>query len=94
MSDVICGVMHGDPRAWVPMEDHERLRRKKALMTACLMEIAHIMNGSAAEMEREHPNLREPWVKVAEAMNRFADALEQENAALETETRPAELGDA
>lgn len=67
MTDPIVIVGH-DGSAYVPMADHERTRRKKALAMDCLH-------------------------KIAREMNKFADALEAEDASLETETRPAPLGD-
>lgn len=67
-SPVVCAVMDGDKRAWVPLADHERMRKKKALMTECL-------------------------VKIAQQMNKLADALEAEGSSIDEETRPAPLGD-
>lgn len=55
--DVICGVLHGDPRAWVPLTDYELVRRKKALMTECLMAVADAMNKLADELEKEDSSL-------------------------------------
>ena len=67
MSDPLV-IVGPDQQCYVPIAEHERTRRKKALMTECLM-------------------------KIAAAMNKLADDLETENAALEDETRPAPLGD-
>ncbi len=53
----IVGVMYGDKSAWVPLADHERTRRKKALMTECLMAVAKAMNKLADELEREDSSL-------------------------------------
>ena len=92
MSDPIV-IVGPDGRGYVTLAEHERVRRKKALMTECLMGITRIMNGSVAEMEKEHPNLHEQWVQVAQLMNFMADGLEAENATIDTETRPAPLGD-
>lgn len=58
-SSLICGVMQGDKRAWIPLEDHERVRRKKAFMTECLMEIAQAMNRMADKLEKEGSSVEE-----------------------------------
>ena len=67
MTDPIV-IVGDDGHAYVSLAEHEQMRRKKALMTECLL-------------------------KIAREMNKFADALEAEDASLETETRPAPLGD-
>ncbi len=67
MTDPIV-IVGDDGHAYVSLAEHEQMRRKKALMTECL-------------------------VHIAREMNKFADALEAEDASLETETRPAPLGD-
>lgn len=58
-SPVICAVMEGDPRAYVPLADHERTRRKKALMTECLMNIAQAMNKLADGLEAENTSIED-----------------------------------
>lgn len=39
-SQVICGVMHGDKRAWVPMADYDDLHRKMQAFRRCIGAIA------------------------------------------------------
>jgi hypothetical protein len=58
-SSVIVAVMDGDKRAWIPLADHERMRRKKLLMTECLMAIAQAMNRMADELEKEGSSIDE-----------------------------------
>lgn len=53
MTDPICGVMDGDPRAWVPLEDHEALRRRKELLQHALLDIVNRLNRLADQYERE-----------------------------------------
>lgn len=55
MSDdpTICGVMDGDSRAWVPMADHEALRRRKELLQHALLDIVARLNKLADDYERE-----------------------------------------
>lgn len=50
-SIIVC--VGEDGRAYVPLVEHEAMRRKKALMTQCLMKIAQAMNHMADELERE-----------------------------------------
>lgn len=68
MSEDPIVIVGPDGHGYVPIGEHERMRRKKALAMDCLH-------------------------KIAREMNKFADALEAEDASLETETRPAPLGD-
>ena len=56
MTDPIV-IVGPDGSAYVPMADHERTRRKKALMTECLLKIAAAMKKLADELEKEDSSL-------------------------------------
>ena len=53
MSDDPIVIVGPDGHGYVPIAEHERTRRKKALMTECLVHIAQQMNKLADALEAE-----------------------------------------
>ncbi len=58
MTDPIV-IVGDDGHAYVSLAEHEQMRRKKALMTQCLMSIAHEMNKLADALEAENSSIDE-----------------------------------
>ena len=59
MSDDPIVIVGPDGHGYVPIGEHERMRRKKALMTECLVKIAHEMNKLADSLEAEGSSIDE-----------------------------------
>ena len=58
MSDPIV-IVGPDGRGYVPMAEHERVRRKSALKTECLITIAKAMNKLADGLDKENSSLED-----------------------------------
>ena len=58
MSDPIV-IVGQDQQCYVTLAEHERVRRKKALMTECLMKIAAAMNKLADDLETENSSIED-----------------------------------
>ncbi len=56
MTDPIV-IVGDDGHAYVSLAEHEQMRRKKALMTECLLKIAAAMKKLADELEKEDSSL-------------------------------------
>lgn len=54
---------------------------------------AYVSLAEHEQMRRKKALAMDCLHRIAREMNKFADALEAEDASLETETRPAPLGD-
>lgn len=58
MSDPIV-IVGPDGRGYVPIEEHERVRRKSAMKTACLLTVAKAMNKLADDLETENSSIKD-----------------------------------
>ena len=58
MSDPIV-IVGPDGHGYVTIAEHERVRRKKAAMTECLVHIAHEMNKLADSLEAENSSIED-----------------------------------
>ena len=58
MSDPIV-IVGQDQQCYVTLAEHERTRRKKALMTECLITIAKAMNKLADGLDKENSSLED-----------------------------------
>ena len=59
MSDDPIVIVGPDGHGYVPIAEHERTRRKKALMTECLVHIAQEMTKLADGLDKENSSLED-----------------------------------
>ena len=58
MSDPIV-IVGQDQQCYVTLAEHERVRRKSAMKTACLLTVAKAMNKLADDLESENSSIED-----------------------------------